>query len=92
MSRIDETFVKMCTDILDHGYSTEGQEVRARWADGTPAHTIKLFGIVNRYDLSEEMPGRQLQRNFSGYGRKSQMMCANSTGTYGISGKAKTIR
>ena len=56
MSRIDETFVNMCTDILDHGYSTEGQEVRARWADGTPAHTIKLFGIVNRYDLSEEMP------------------------------------
>lgn len=56
MSRIDETFVKMCADILGHGYSTEGQEVRARWADGTPAHTIKLFGIVNRYDLSEEMP------------------------------------
>ena len=56
MSKIDETFVRMCTDILDHGYSTEGQEVRARWADGTPAHTVKLFGIVNRYDLSEEMP------------------------------------
>ena len=57
MSRIDETFVKMCTDILDHGYSTEGQQVRAVWAsDGTPAHTIKLFGIVNRYNLSEEMP------------------------------------
>lgn len=56
MSRIDETFVKMCSDILDHGFSTEGQEVRARWADGSPAYTIKLFGIVNRYDLSEEMP------------------------------------
>lgn len=56
MSRIDETFVKMCTDILEHGFSTEGKEVRARWADGSPAYTIKLFGIVNRYDLSEEMP------------------------------------
>jgi thymidylate synthase len=56
MSKIDETFVQMCTDILDHGYSTEGEEVRARWADGTPAHTLKIFGVVNRYDLAEEMP------------------------------------
>ncbi len=56
MSKFDESFVKMCSSILDHGFSTEGQEVRARWSDGTPAHTIKLFGIVNRYDLSEEMP------------------------------------
>ncbi|MBR5228352.1 MAG: thymidylate synthase [Firmicutes bacterium] len=56
MSRIDETFVKMCTEILENGYSTEGEEVRARWEDGTPAHTIKTFGVVNRYNLSEEMP------------------------------------
>ena len=56
MSKIDETFVKMCSDILEHGFSTEGHEIRARWSDGTPAHTIKLFGIVNRYNLQEEMP------------------------------------
>jgi len=36
--------------------SSEGEKVRARWADGTPAHTIKKFGVVNRYDLSEEFP------------------------------------
>ena len=30
--------------------------MRPHWADGTPAHTVKKFCIVNRYDLSEEFP------------------------------------
>jgi thymidylate synthase len=46
----------MCRDILENGDSSEGQKVRPRWDDGTPAHTIKKFGVVNRYDLSEEFP------------------------------------
>ena len=46
----------MCKEILNEGFSSEGQKVRARWEDGTPAHTIKKFGVVNRYDLSEEFP------------------------------------
>jgi len=33
-----------------------GQKVRPVWEDGTPAHSIKKFGVVNRYDLSEEFP------------------------------------
>ena len=56
MSKADEKFVSMCRDILENGFSTEGNNVRARWDDGTPAHTIKNFGVVNRYDLSEEFP------------------------------------
>lgn len=56
MSKADQLFVKMCEDILDHGFSTEGMPVRPHWADGTPAYTIKNFGIVNRYDLREEFP------------------------------------
>ena len=56
MSRADELFIHMCRDILDNGYSSEGEEVRARWEDGTPAHTIKKFAVVNRYDLGEEFP------------------------------------
>ena len=56
MSRADKLFVTMCERILKDGYSSEGQSVRARWADGTPAHTIKSFGVVNRYDLQEEFP------------------------------------
>ena len=56
MSKADEIFISMCSDILKNGYSSEGQSVRARWEDGTPAHTVKKFAVVNRYDLSEEFP------------------------------------
>lgn len=61
MSKADEKFVSMCSDILENGFSTEGNNVRARWDDGTPAHTIKNFGVVNRYDLSEEFPALTLR-------------------------------
>ncbi|WP_415929769.1 thymidylate synthase [Zhenpiania hominis] len=61
MSRADKLFVTMCERILKDGYSSEGQSVRARWADGTPAHTIKIFGVVNRYNLQEEFPALTLR-------------------------------
>lgn len=56
MSKADEIFINMCNDILDNGESSEGQIVRARWDDGTPAHTIKKFGVVNRYEVGKEFP------------------------------------
>lgn len=61
MSKADKLFVKMCTDILENGFSSQGQTVRPVWEDGTPAHTIKQFGVVNRYDLSEEFPALTLR-------------------------------
>ena len=61
MSKGDVLFVNMCKEILENGFSSEGQKVRARWEDGTPAHTIKAFGIVNRYDLQEEFPALTLR-------------------------------
>ena len=61
MSKADILFVNMCKQILENGYSSEGQQVRARWEDGTPAHTIKTFGVVNRYDLQEEFPALTLR-------------------------------
>ncbi len=61
MSRADQIFVEMCGDIIDNGFSSEGQAVRAKWEDGTPAHTIKRFGVVNRYDLSQEFPALTLR-------------------------------
>ena len=61
MSKADVLFVNMCKEILDNGYSSEGQTVRARWEDGTPAHTIKTFGVVNRYNLAEEFPALTLR-------------------------------
>ena len=62
MSKADELFVSMCQDILDHGTTTEGQKVRPHWEDGTPAYTIKNFGVTNRYDLREEFPALTLRR------------------------------
>ncbi|MEG0291892.1 MAG: thymidylate synthase [Anaerovoracaceae bacterium] len=61
MSRADKLFVSMCEDILSGGFSSEGQNVRAVWEDGSPAHTIKKFGVVNRYNLQEEFPALTLR-------------------------------
>ena len=61
MSRADELFKAMCQKILDEGFSTEGEDVRARWDDGSPAYTIKTFGVVNRYNLAEEFPALTLR-------------------------------
>jgi thymidylate synthase len=61
MSKADDIFIAMCRDILENGSSSEGQVIRAKWEDGTPAHTIKKFGVVNRYDLSEEFPIQTLR-------------------------------
>lgn len=56
MSYADKVFIDMCKDILENGVSTDGEKVRPHWEDGTPAYTIKKFGVVNRYDLSKEFP------------------------------------
>lgn len=62
MSKADDIFCAMCADIIDNGTTTEGQKVRPRWEDGTPAYTIKKFGVCNRYDLREEFPALTLRR------------------------------
>lgn len=56
MSMADKIFIDNINDILNNGFSDIGSQVRPRWSDGTPAHTIKKFCIVNRYDLSQEFP------------------------------------
>lgn len=62
MSLADQIFIETCRNILDNGVSDENLEVRPKWLDGTPAHTIKKFCIVNRYDLSKEFPIITLRR------------------------------
>ena len=56
MSYADNVFIENCRDILENGFSTENEKVRPVWEDGTPAYTIKKFGVINRYDLSKEFP------------------------------------
>lgn len=62
MSYADEIFISTCKDILENGYWDTDLEVRPRWEDGTPAHTVKKFGVVNRYDLSKEFPAVTIRR------------------------------
>lgn len=62
MSLADQIFIDTCRNILDNGISDENLDVRPKWLDGTPAHTIKKFCIVNRYDLSKEFPIITLRR------------------------------
>ena len=64
MSRADEIFIQNCKDILENGVWDTDREVRPRWEDGTPAHTVKKFGVVNRYNLAEEFPILTIRRTF----------------------------
>ena len=80
MSRADEIFIANCRDILDNGVWDTDREVRPRWEDGAPAHTVKKFGIVNRYDLSEEFPILTLRRTYWGtHGRTKTARSARPT-------------
>lgn len=62
MSKADKIFVENCKDILQNGIWDIDREVRPKWSDGTPAHTIKKFGIINRYNLQEEFPILTIRR------------------------------
>ena len=62
MSYADEIFIANMKQILEEGEWDTAYDVRPRWEDGTPAHTVKKFGIVNRYDLSKELPILTIRR------------------------------
>ena len=64
MSYADKVFIENCKDIIENGTWDKDQQVRPHWADGTPAHTVKKFGIVNRYDLSKEFPILTIRKTF----------------------------
>ncbi len=64
MSKADEQFLQNCREILDRGTWDTDLPVRPRWEDGTPAHTIKCFGLVNRYDLRQEFPIQTIRRMY----------------------------
>lgn len=62
MSKADDIFIRNCRDILENGVSDADMNVRPHWEDGAPAHTVKKFGIVNRYNVAEEFPIMTLRR------------------------------
>ncbi len=64
MSFADKVFINTCKDILQNGFWDTELDVRPKWEDGTPAHTVKKFGVVNRYDLSKEFPAQTIRKTF----------------------------
>lgn len=64
MSYADQVFISNIKNILENGVSSEGMNVRPHWKDGTPAHTLSVFGVVNRYDLAKEFPVITLRRSY----------------------------
>ena len=64
MSYADRIFKENCREILTHGVWDTDQNVRPHWEDGTPAHTVKKFGIINRYDLRQEFPILTIRRTY----------------------------
>ncbi len=91
MSLCDELFRANCREILESGYSDENLAVRPRWEDGKPAHTLKRFGLVNRYDLQEEFPILTLRKiNYRAaideilwiWQKKSNRVCDLSSGIW----------
>ncbi len=64
MSRADQIFIENMTDIIENGFWDTDLDVRPKWEDGTPAHTVKKFGLVNRYNLKEEFPILTLRRTY----------------------------
>ena len=62
MSKADDIFIQNMNDIMENGVWDTNLPVRPHWSDGTPAHTVKKFGIVNRYDLQEEFPILTIRR------------------------------
>lgn len=56
MSLVDRIFIDNCADILENGFWDTGLDVRPKWLDGTKAHTVKKFAMINRYNLQGEFP------------------------------------
>lgn len=64
MSLADKIFINNCKDIIENGAWDTDYAVRPHWIDGTPAHTVKKFAIVNRYDLQKEFPILTIRKTF----------------------------
>ena len=62
MSTADRIFIDNCKEIIECGVWDTDLNVRPHWEDGAPAHTVKKFGIVNRYDLSKEFPALTIRK------------------------------
>ena len=63
MTEADKNFIETCKEIIEHGYSSEGTNVRTRWEDGAEANYISIVGVTNKYDVGKEFPMITLRNN-----------------------------
>lgn len=52
-SLADKYFIEESKSLLKTGFSDKNFKVRPKWKDGAPAHTIKIFSRINRYNLEK---------------------------------------
>ena len=53
VSKADRLFKDTLKDILENGASTQGHKIRPVYKDGTPAHTLYINQVVEKYDISK---------------------------------------
>ena len=64
MTQADKNFIDTCKEILEHGYSSVGTNVRTIWEDdGSEANYISIVGVTNKYDVEKEFPMITLRNN-----------------------------
>ena len=92
MSLADKYFKEEVNQILTSGFNDEQYEVRPKWPDGVPAHTIKTFCTVRRYDLSKEFPVLTLRTQaFKGVVRELLWMWQKKSNVVNELGKSASI-
>lgn len=52
-SKTDKLFKDTLLDIINNGSSTCGHTVRPKYKDGTPAHTLYINQVVEKYDIAK---------------------------------------
>lgn len=92
MSQADKYFKEEVEELLTRGFADNDYEVRPKWPDGTPAHTIKTHCVVRRYDLSKEFPALTLRTQaFKGVVRELLWMWQKKSNVVNELGKSAAI-
>ena len=92
MSLADKYFKEEINNILTTGFNDQDFPVRPVWPDGIPAHTIKTFCAVRRYDLSKEFPALTLRTQaFKGVVRELLWMWQKKSNVVNDLGKSASI-
>ena len=92
MSQADKYFIEEAVHLLTEGFNDKDYQVRPKWPDGTPAHTIKTHCVVRRYDLSKEFPALTLRTQaFKGVVRELLWMWQKKSNVVDELGKSAII-